>query len=356
MLMTLHSLKKFFPSFLLSFIVFLQKRKVWKKIFVLAPASASGGPETLHQVVDSLRRHGRDAHIVYYPGAFGLQCPPQFCKYDCSPVTEIEDSPENLLIVPETNTVPLSQYNRINKCVLWLSKDFYFSNIKNAAAVSLGENASEEEIRQFASVSGLSVFNAHFNSYFHGYNCFYVKQYLKEKHIPFFYTFPLVGPIGKEVLESPVPKTRDNIIAYGYSPNKGTEFIDKVIAQCKVLRPDISYIPIYQKTRTEVVDILSRAKVYVDFGSFPGPERIPREAVWLGCNIITSRSGAAANYYDVPIPPSCKFNAKDEELPHIIQRLFSLCDNYQKNHWMFLFYKFKVGQQHRVFDRSVSRI
>lgn len=49
-----------------------------------------------------------------------------------------------------------------------------------------------------------------------------------------------------------------------------------------------------------------KAKLYVDFGEFGGPERMPKEAVYFGCNILVANHNAAANDFDVAIPQKYK--------------------------------------------------
>lgn len=72
----------------------------------------------------------------------------------------------------------------------------------------------------------------------------------------------------------------------------------------------------------------SKAKIYIDFGFFPGPERIPREAVTMYCNIITSTTGSAKNNSDVPIPYEFKIDAKDDNLDRIVLKIKNMLVNY----------------------------
>ena len=73
-----------------------------------------------------------------------------------------------------------------------------------------------------------------------------------------------------------------------------------------------------------------KAKVYMDFGTFPGAERIPKEAVINGCCIITGKYGASAFYKDVPINDEYKIDAKEENIDKIILSIKDLFDNYDE--------------------------
>ena len=82
------------------------------------------------------------------------------------------------------------------------------------------------------------------------------------------------------------------------------------------------------------------AKLYVDFGPFPGAERIPKEAALFGCCIITGRNGASNYYGDVPIPDEYKFADYMSQTDVIIEKIrdvlkyYDVCksnfENYRK--------------------------
>ena len=54
-----------------------------KKIFVVCPANlVTGGPELLHQFVDSLNTQGADAYLLYYPFDSNALVPNAYQMYD----------------------------------------------------------------------------------------------------------------------------------------------------------------------------------------------------------------------------------------------------------------------------------
>ena len=69
---------------------------------------------------------------------------------------------------------------------------------------------------------------------------------------------------------------------------------------------DVEWVPLQGYTLEQMRSILSRAKVYVDFGNHPGKDRIPREAAVSGCIVVTNRIGSAANSLDIPIAEEFK--------------------------------------------------
>ena len=65
----------------------------------------------------------------------------------------------------------------------------------------------------------------------------------------------------------------------------------------------------------------------------------------MGCNIITSRRGSAANEVDVPIPDEMKMEDKDENIPRILDRLRDMLDHYDEYVPYYDSYREKVKNQ-----------
>ena len=104
---------------------------------------------------------------------------------------------------------------------------------------------------------------------------------------------------------------KENIVIF--NPAKGRKFTKKIIKHCK----EIEFVPIKGMTNDQVVNLMSRAKVYIDFGNHPGKDRIPREAATLKCCILTSKNGSAANNVDVCIPQQFKYDSRIENISEI---------------------------------------
>jgi hypothetical protein len=99
----------------------------------------------------------------------------------------------------------------------------------------------------------------------------------------------------------PVRRRRDLVV---YNPSKGMQYTQAVL---DALAPTQA-IALSGYTQAQLAEILRRAKVYVDFGYFPGAERIPREALLCGACIVIGQRGAAANPRDYPIPAAFKID------------------------------------------------
>jgi len=151
-----------------------------------------------------------------------------------------------------------------------------------------------------------------------------------------------------------VKNVKEDIIAY--NPKKGLEYTEKIISYSKKNNLGLTFKKIENMSTIEVKDLLKEAKIYIDFGFFPGPERIPREAVLEDCIIVTSKDGAAGNKVDVPIPNKYKFEKKDSNIGNIALFLEECINDYEYFINDFISYRRKVINQNYLFEREVKRI
>lgn len=95
----------------------------------------------------------------------------------------------------------------------------------------------------------------------------------------------------------------------------------------------------------KIVSIMEKSKLYIDFGDFPGPERIPREAVMMYCNILVAKIGSSYNMVDVPIPEKYKYYRKKRNISNIYSMIVELMDHYMEHIDEFEIYRSKVKSQ-----------
>lgn len=144
---------------------------------------------------------------------------------------------------------------------------------------------------------------------------------------------------------SRVPK--EDIILY--NPKKGKQYVEKLM----LLLPDCQFIPLQGFTREQLNEVFDRAKLYVDFGPFPGKDRIPREAVLHHCCLITGRFGASAFYEDVPIPGRYKFSMQGripwEDITRLVRSIFADYGDHDRD---FDLMRERIGREKTVFGRE----
>ncbi|PMP88226.1 MAG: hypothetical protein C0173_07520, partial [Desulfurella sp.] len=284
------------------------------KIYIACPANvATGGPELLHQLAFHLINDLNIKAFMYYydfdKSKSKTPVHPEYKFYNVPYVLEIpenEDVDKNILIVPEilSGLILLPKYRNIRKGVWFLSvdnyyigkmtkKDFFFQRIVNKFMKLIGRKPifdylSTRNLNKLAQKYDytqdtlLKYSNFFISNSFRGLNWF---SLLKPMYLLHDFN------INKEFLEASQSVSsinKKNIVAY--NPKKGLIFTKKIIKEDS----KINFVPIINMPRKNVINLLIKAKVYIDFGNFPGPERIPKEAAILGCCVITGKRGSAA--------------------------------------------------------------
>lgn len=338
---------------------------MYKKVFVYLPSRIPcGGAELAHQLVDYLRSHSKEAYMVYGEdmrngsAELVMEC---YAKYDIVTVSEIEDNAENVLVLPETAYGMAKHYPNIKIACWWMSVDNFvqhelhyhhfhwnkakniYQNIRKWIHVMLYHLPIKSlDILYFLRKEQVRVI--------HMYQSQYACEYIKNHKLP--HRYPLSDYINLELLpKEPIDKSKkENIILY--NPRKGLEFTLKLIRNI----PEYRFIPLQGMNRMELNECFDKAKLYIDFGNFPGKDRLPREAVMHDCCIITGRNGASAYFEDVPINDKYKFDAKDANIPMIRNRIHDIMNNYVSLSPEFETYKNIVLEEQKIFYSQIEAI
>lgn len=315
-----------------------------KKIYIACPEKlATGGTELLHQLFYKLKKI-RDVEIFYYNFSKGNPIAERFNIYDVKYVTEIKDSPENLLIIPETCTQILFKYKKIKKSIWWLSVDNYFVSIKDT-------NSKFKRIIKTLIGKNQRVFDISTDNIIHLAQSQYAIDFLKKQKIENIQY--LSDYLGKVFFESEVDYTsinKKNQVLY--NPKKGIEFTKKIMNRF----PQIKFIPLENMTPNEVAELCTKSKLYIDFGNHPGKDRFPREAAILGCAVITGKRGSAKFYEDVRIEAEYKFEDEDSQIDNIGKKITEIFDNYDVKIKDFQEYRDMIKNEEKEFEKDVKKI
>lgn len=313
-----------------------------KKVFVFCPgAVVTGGPELLHQLVHVLSGYGIDAKITYYPLCENFSVPENYAHYGVSQGRP-ENTPDELIVLPETATGMSKEYLAANIAIWWLSVDNFFSRagdnkltdlIRDTIALLRGRRLPIFKMKNFLHFSQ-SEYASLFLSQ-HGLNSVKLTDYLGKQHLAQY----------KE------PTPREDIVLF--NPKKGKKITSSIIS----LNKDIKFVPLIGMAPDEVRSILSKAKVYIDFGNHPGKDRFPREAAMAGCCVITGMRGSAANSVDLPIPNKYKISESD---PLFFGKVRSCIDNifidYEGCVKDFSEYRVGICDEPRLFSEQVASL
>lgn len=317
-------------------------------VYIYAPHSfASGGPELLHQLGSELEKNGKEVKMVYFPKEKGNPVHENYVEYGLEWLYEAPDESDSIVILPEVMADLHKRFKNATVVIWWLSIDFYYLSSMNL-------------FKKILNQLGQRVFDQHLNAGFdhslitkgrlHLYQSEYARQHLEGKGVQHQKLFRLSDYLHPLFLnEAYDSDKKENIVAY--NPNKGIKFTRKLIKA----NPQIQFVPIENMSRSEVIDLLKRAKVYIDFGFHPGKDRIPREAAYLGCCVIVGKRGSARNGQDVPISEEYKYpyllsSDNFEQISRQIQHCFS---NYSECQAGFKEYINIIMNEKHIFEQEV---
>ena len=167
----------------------------------------------------------------------------------------------------------------------------------------------------------------------------------------------LIEPISLFFLENYNLKNngkRENIVLF--NPRKNYSFTKQIISFAKRKKYPIVFMPLKGYSQDELTKLYSKAKLYIDFGSFPGAERIPKEAVINGCNILTGTNGASGFYGDVPIDNEFKIKSIKSNIKIIVDRIDFMLNNYENLYNRFDTYRKQVLGLEANFEKQLIRL
>jgi len=314
-----------------------------KKYYIVAPANfATGGPELLHQLAYKLKQSGINVSMYYIPSNQINPVHENYKQYELDFVREIVDDEQNVLIVPETKTQLLNNYKNIKKIVWWLSVDNYYLSLPRFKG-----RINRFLLNRLGSQSYM-FFNSNLlkSVDYHLVQSEYAKDHLNKRGIS--NSGYLADYLHESffVLETNID-LKENIVAY--NTKKGIKITKKLIKKS----PGIKFIPIENMTREEVIKLLQKAKVYIDFGFHPGKDRIPREAAYLKCCVITNKRGSAYFKKDVSISEEFKFEENSACLNSITNRIEDCFKSYAHNLAKFEAYRQEIKCQEFEFDEQL---
>lgn len=295
------------------------------EILHVCPANcATGGPECIHEFVSELNKiDGVHARIWYWDIKSNPPQPEEYASYGCDYVTEIPPDYNGVLIVPEIWANRIMDYPNCIRCIYWLGLDAY---------------AGWHKINQGAFLKDPGIIHIAQSDY-----AYDLLRRLKVKHL-----VKCTDILNDDFYESYKEEERSNAVLY--NPVKATPFMWQLMDACK----DIEFRPIQNMTRSEVIDAMRHAKLYLDFGEFPGRERIPREAALCGCCLITSKIGAAA--YDGDFKHEYKFDSKPSHIWAIQNRIRYVLDNYEECKKDFDLFRLLLKEDRNNLSRSVRGV
>ena len=297
----------------------------------------NGGAETLHQFAYHLKKNNFNVFLNYFPDE-KVDLPDNLIEYNI-PRTYFVDDPYHINIIPEVKTARTKYILKGKIIVYWLSVDGYYRRSLDAPFW--------KNWNYYRKTLSDRVFLFKLRKYSHLANSYYAKDFLKKKQIN---SFELKGYISNFFNGEFDIKNKKNTILY--NPAKDRFHIKKV----KKFFPNYNFTALENLDKFELRKLYLSSKIYLDFGTHPGRERMPREAASMGCVILVANRGSVCNDFDVPIENIYKIDINNKnlfkKLGHLVDDIF---ENYEKHLIKFENYRNKISykNEYQLFDNKV---
>ncbi|AQX12408.1 hypothetical protein BAX94_02340 [Elizabethkingia meningoseptica] len=330
-------------------------------IYILAPGGiASGGPEALHQLHYYLNKLGYNSYISYYSNP---EIHPKYLIYEPKVISieKITDHKENVIITPEIYTRQFKNYRLAKKCIWWLGVQYYDgfetfptngnlkaknllrSFIPNALIILRQKILKRLSFQTYIQQPYL-IRKKDYNLCGSLFAYDYVKKRFKNVHM---FVEPISLPF---LLEGKPSFTSNRTSSVLYNPSKPSEIMNKLLK-----RTDINFIPIQGLDIPELINLFQKSLLYIDFGFFGGPERLPKETVYNGMMLLVGKRNAAINNFDVAIPEKYKIeNFENEEL--VVSKIKYMLEHYNELINDFEEFRNKINDMEEQFIKSIKQI
>ena len=295
------------------------------EILHVCPANCTtGGPEAIHEFVSKLNKiDGVHARIWYWNIESYPPQPAEYASYGCDYVTELPEGYDGVLIVPEIWANRVMDYPNCIRCIYWLGLDAYAGWHPHDRGAFL----KDKDIIHIAQ-----------SEY-----AYQLLRQLKVRHL-----VKCTDNLNPDFYESYKEEERNDVVLY--NPAKATPFTWMLMDECE----GIEFRPIRNMSRAEVIDAMRHAKLYLDFGEFPGRERMPREAALCGCCLITSKIGSAA--YREDFHHDYKFESKPGHIWAIVHKIHYVLEHYEECRRDFDLFRVLLREERHVVDKQVRDV
>lgn len=249
-------------------------------------------------------------------------------------IEDIEDLAENVIISPEIYSKGLKNYKFIQKGIWWLGVQYYdgFDTLDKSfksKSIRFLKRVSPTIIwKTWSDIKSLLTRGLSQNSPFipdndtlhlcgskFAYD--YVVRYFGKGKM-------LVEPIGKAFLNNDDPTlsacSRKDLIVY--NPAKPSKLQNQLLD-----RDDLNFVPIRNLNTPQMIKLFRESKLYIDFGYFGGPERLPKETVINGTLLLVGKRNASINDFDIAIPTEYKLDNIDN-IDDVVEKIKYMINNY----------------------------
>lgn len=303
------------------------------EVIHICPANfATGGTESIHQLVNELNKHKDIYAKILYVNWNGKDCPQpkEYKKYECPYITEFPEGFDECVIFPEVygDEAVEPQYKNCIVAMNWAGVDVYDWNVPEDKR---GIYLQRKDMIHIARSE-------------------YAVHYLNKKGLK---NIKVECTVADEFFNQDLRGPRRDTVLYNGVQFKLTDFQKRVMAICKQ-RHNINFQPLIGLNRNDLMYLLRKSKLYIDFGEFSGRERLPREAALCGCCVLTSRTGAANYFKDVSIQDEYKF--VEAQVEEAVDKIVYVLHNYDECSKDFDVYRNSLKHDKEIYPNQVKEL
>jgi hypothetical protein len=316
----------------------------------------TGGPEALHQLCDSLRRHGQNAFLVPIRATRSLRRVADYSVYDAPEAEAVADSPENAVVVPETPVPGMPAIRSATVYKWWLSVNNSSSEWMSVRRRELRTGLPDDplvvvgvapfakalllqsEIRERRKFPSEVV---HLTQSQYAWSAVYEKTRLPPT---------MLSDYTSHSAATHFSTTREPRVAF--YPTKSGRLARRVAARL----PEVEFVPIKDMSREQVGATLGSCAVFLDLGAHPGKDRMPREAALADAVVVAARRGSASYHVDMPIPLEHKVFSDGKIVEHAASTLRAVLADFPAARSRQEPYRAAIRAERDMFDSQVRRI
>ena len=284
------------------------------EILMICPAGvATGGTESIHKFASELnKKENASVRLLYVGNGLSNPQPEAYKHYGCKYITEFPENYSGAVIIPEiwANDILASKYKNCVRAINWAGVDAYEWTLSNKQ--QFGAFLKDKKI-------------------IHLVQSRYAEEFLLGLGVDIDFILPLSDVLNDEFFKPYKERERSNTVLY--NPAKMTAFQDQLMKYAA--KSGIGFKPLEKLTIQQMAQTMREHKLYIDFGIFPGRERIPREAAMCGCCVLTSNVGAAQYFKDVRVLSKYKFFPEPKNNLKITETMIDILKHYdaRKSDW-----------------------
>ncbi|MBI2345149.1 hypothetical protein HYV10_03715 [Candidatus Dependentiae bacterium] len=326
------------------------KNKIKQIVVILPGYLISGGPENLCQIYAALKKLGYEVYCLWInpldiPGSIikkyenGMW---YLCKTDAKLVNKIYEQNYNVNYLDKD--IPLNESTLVIVPEIWTDFIYFFEDAKKAIAwlsiAYLNVDNYSEICNSLIKQKKLAYLDC-----IHLSQSPWIQKILKSWGADSFLLGDYIA--NQYFIKTPEDKTGELI---AFFPRKGGDLATKFINK----HPDLDCLRLENFTQSEMIFALDASKIYIDFGCFPGKDRIPREALLRDCVIFINNQGCATDFESFPIDNYFRFSEQDVLDGTLYRKVQEVFDDYKNMKEKQLFMKNQIMEEASLFQQRIE--